>query len=91
MGEAVKQASCKKANIDYIKKNKNKGRTLAKNSTYSKVQVLGQRVNEDHLACSSSPIQADGSVEVIVPKHGAAHQSDAQSYNQHQQQGDEPA
>lgn len=62
-----------------------------KNCTYSKIQVLGQRVNEDHLACGSSPVQADGGVEVVVPEHGAAQQSDDQSYNQHCQQGDEPA
>lgn len=60
-----------------------KGNSNIKNSTYSKVQVLGQRVNEDHLARGSRPIQADGGVEVVVPKHGSAHQSDEQSYDQH--------
>lgn len=80
----MKQASCKKENINYLKQKQKKGVCGAvKNSTYSKIQVLGQRVNEDHLACSGCTIQADGGVEVTVPKHGAAHQSDEQSYDQH--------
>lgn len=62
-----------------------------KNFTYSIIQVLGQRVNEDDLARGSGSIQTDGGVEVIVPKHGAAQQSHHQSHDQHWEQGDDPA
>lgn len=48
-------------------------------------------MNEDHLARGGSPVQADGGIEVVVPEHGAAQQSDDQSYDQHRHQGDEPA
>lgn len=48
-------------------------------------------MDEDHLACGCGPVQADGGIEVVVPKHGAAQQGHEQSYDQHRQQGDEPA
>lgn len=59
--------------------------------THPVVQVLGQCVYEYHLASGCSSIQADWGIEVVVPKHGAAQQSDKQGHNQHRQQGDKPA
>lgn len=64
---------------------------MKSNCTYSKVQVLGQRVNQDHLPRGGGAVQADGGVEVGVPEHGAAQQGDHQGHDQHRYQGDEPA
>lgn len=64
---------------------------MKRNAAYSKVQVLGQRVDEDHLARGGGSVQADGGVEVGVPEHGAAQQRDDQGHDQHRHQGDEPA
>lgn len=45
-------------------------------NSYPIVKVLGQCMYKDHLASGGSSIQADGSIEVVVPKHGVAQQSD---------------
>lgn len=48
-------------------------------------------MDENHFPGGCSSIQADGSIKVSVPKHGASQQSDQKSNNEHQQQSDEPA
>lgn len=58
--------------------------------THPVVKVLGEGVDEDHLPRGCRTVQTDAGVEVVVPKHGAAHQCDEQRYDQHRHQSDEP-